>query len=51
MNFMMNYMNELKEAINESTNQYHKWQENSLELFRLKFSPNLVKNFRRLLMT
>ena len=41
---------ELKEAINESVDNYKLWQENSLELFDKKFSPKVwIKNFTNII--
>lgn len=41
---------ELKDAITEATIQYQKWQENSLELFKSKFSPDIwLKNFIKII--
>lgn len=35
---------ELKSGINEAISQYERWQENSLALFKSKFSPNIWMN-------
>lgn len=41
---------ELKSAIFEANSDYKKWQENSLELFNSKFSPNVwLKNFENII--
>lgn len=41
---------ELKSAISEASSQYKKWQENSLELFGNKFSPNIwLNNFENII--
>ena len=41
---------ELKSAISEASNQYKKWQKNSLELFNNKFSPNIwLSNMKKIM--
>ena len=41
---------ELKSAISEASNSYKKWQENSLELFKSQFSPNVwLNNLKKIL--
>lgn len=40
---------ELKSTIGEANSEYKKWQKNSLELFKSKFSPNFwLKNFENI---
>lgn len=41
---------ELKNAIIDATNEYKRWQENSLELFKNKFAPNIwLNNFKNII--
>lgn len=41
---------ELKNAIIDATNEYKRWQVNSLELFNSKFAPNIwLNNFKNIL--
>jgi hypothetical protein len=41
---------ELKEAIDEASSEYKRWQENSLKLFNERFSPKIWKeNFKNII--